>query len=73
MKAMEKAIFIVLVSLLGVSIAFGADRSDEYYGTSLCEKSGFECIKVQRAQSWQNLFPDEKQRDLVQRLNRTGT
>ncbi|AIT63274.1 Enhanced entry protein EnhA [Coxiella burnetii str. Namibia] len=72
-KAMERAIFIVLVSLLGASIAFGADSPNEYYGTGLCGKSGFECIKVQRGQSWQNLFPDENQRDLVQRLNRTDT
>lgn len=45
--------------------------SPKYYGTELCQYPQFECIKVKRGQSWQNLFPDEAQRDLVQRLNRS--
>lgn len=69
---MEKALVTVLLSLLSISIAFGQDRNtSEYYGTGLCGKPGFECIKVQRGQTWDSLFPNEEQRDLVQRLNRT--
>lgn len=42
-----------------------------YYGPALCDAKGFHCIKVSSGQSWTSLFPDESQRDLVQRINRT--
>ena len=42
-----------------------------YYGRSLCKYPQYECIKVQSGQSWKTLFPNEKQRDLVQKINRT--
>ncbi|MDI9819097.1 L,D-transpeptidase [Tatlockia sp. PL877] len=42
-----------------------------YYGTALCAYPQYECIKVKGGQSWEKLFPDEQQRDIVQRLNRT--
>ncbi len=42
-----------------------------YYGVALCKNPAYECIKVKPGQNWQNLFPDEAQRDLVQRVNRT--
>lgn len=42
-----------------------------YYGPALCKTSAYECIKVKPGQNWQNLFPDEQKRDLVQRVNRT--
>src|SRR3990167_6021034 len=42
-----------------------------YYGPALCKHPQYDCIKVQSGQNWNNLFPDEKERDLVQRVNRT--
>lgn len=42
-----------------------------YYGPALCKYPQYECIKVKSGQSWKSLFPDERQRDLVQRVNRT--
>lgn len=41
-----------------------------YYGIGLCAYPQYECVKVGHGQNWNNLFPDEYQRDLVQRLNR---
>ncbi len=41
-----------------------------YYGPELCKYPQYSCVKVQRSQSWQSMFPDEKERDIVQRLNR---
>ena len=60
---------IVLIMALSpvISLAF---TSTQYYGPSLCKYPQFQCIKV-RGQSWKKLFPDQVQRDLVQRLNRT--
>jgi hypothetical protein len=44
--------------------------SAAYYGTGLCGYPQYECIRVGKGQSWERLFPDPVQRDLVQRLNR---
>lgn len=41
-----------------------------YYGPGLCANAQYECVKVPTSQSWENMFPDEAQRDLVQRINR---
>lgn len=48
-----------------------AENSPTYYSTGLCNYPQYQCIKVARRQSWERLFPDKIQRDLVQRLNRT--
>lgn len=41
-----------------------------YYGPGLCVNAQYECVKVDKSQSWEQMFPDEVQRDLVQRINR---
>jgi len=41
-----------------------------FFNTGLCANPKFECIKVAGNQSWEKLFPDEQQRDIVQRVNR---
>lgn len=59
--------------LLTVLLIFTATvaKAQEYFGTALCAYPQFECIKITKGQSWETLFPDPDQRDLVQRLNRT--
>lgn len=42
-----------------------------FYGTALCGYPQYTCIKVTAGQTWENLFPDPVQRDLVQRINRS--
>lgn len=42
-----------------------------YFGKDLCAWPEYTCIKVASSQSWEKLFPDPVQRDLVQRLNRS--
>lgn len=51
-------------------MAFQA-KAVSYYGTGLCAYPQYQCIKVGSGQSWEKLFPDEQQRDIVQRLNRS--
>lgn len=48
-----------------------ADEKPAYYGPGLCASPQYECIKVGRGDTWEKLFPNEQQRDLVQRINRT--
>ena len=62
----------VLFMAFGVfSVSAYAENKPEYFASGLCESAGFHCIKVESGQSWTSLFPDEKQRDIVQRVNRT--
>jgi hypothetical protein len=43
-----------------------------YYGKALCaEEQFFKCIKTSRGDTWEKLFPDENEREIVQRINRT--
>ncbi|HAU1151745.1 TPA: L,D-transpeptidase [Legionella pneumophila] len=46
-------------------------NAGHFYGSSLCAYPQYECIKVTGGQSWEKLFPDPVQRDIVQRVNRT--
>ncbi|HBD7051202.1 TPA: L,D-transpeptidase [Legionella pneumophila] len=46
-------------------------NAGHFYGTALCAYPQYECIKVTGGQSWEKLFPDPVQRDIVQRVNRT--
>jgi len=42
-----------------------------YYGPGLCVYPQYQCITAKTGDTWATLFPDETQRDLVQRVNRT--
>lgn len=44
----------------------------ELYGLLMCSKPGYKCISVKRGDSWPRLFPNERERDLVMRINRTN-
>lgn len=55
------AILLLLISVSSYSESVG-------YATS-CNAEGYSCIKVKRGQSWQSLFPDERERSIVMRLN----
>ncbi|OGV28814.1 MAG: endopeptidase IV [Legionellales bacterium RIFCSPHIGHO2_12_FULL_35_11] len=46
-------------------------QSPNYYGADLCQTTQYTCIKVGGGETWDKLFPNEEQRDLVQRVNRT--
>lgn len=42
-----------------------------YYGPHLCTYPEYECVKVVSGETWEKKYPDEVQRDLVQRVNRS--
>lgn len=37
-----------------------------------CHTEEYECVRVKRNQSWQKMFPDERERDIVMRVNHTN-
>lgn len=42
------------------------------YVKNLCQEDGYICYKVQKGDTWEALYPDEEQRDVVKRINRTN-
>lgn len=62
-----KKLLVVIACLAMAQIVSAA----AYFGTGLCAYPQYQCIKVGTGQSWDKLFPDEQQRDIVQRINRT--
>jgi lipoprotein-anchoring transpeptidase ErfK/SrfK len=75
---MKKILSAIILNLPGFALAASsvvttaaAVEAPSYYGPALCSDPAYECIKVARGQNWENLFPNEEQRDLVQRLNRS--
>lgn len=42
-----------------------------YYGRQLCTAADYHCVTVKHGETWEKMFPNEKERDLVQRVNRT--
>lgn len=63
---MKKIVLAIplLFSMIGANAA-------SFYGTALCGYPQYTCLKVVSGQTWENLFPDPVQRDIVQRVNRT--
>ncbi|OGT51318.1 MAG: hypothetical protein A3F17_03250 [Gammaproteobacteria bacterium RIFCSPHIGHO2_12_FULL_41_15] len=60
---------------LGTEIAFAEETPNpesQYYGEQLCQSNptDFICHRVKPGQSWTKLFPEEKLREKVMRINR---
>lgn len=63
----------LLLALIFFSMASYADKNPfELYGLLQCSRSGFYCIPVKKGETWIGLFPNERQREIVMRLNRTN-
>lgn len=60
---------MLLLTVLWLTSLFA--EASNYYGTGLCAYEPYQCIKVGKGQTWEKLFPDEQERDIVQKLNRT--
>lgn len=64
---MRKKLFM-LIALL---VPAGSLVAASFYGTALCAYPQYQCIRIKGGQSWEKLFPNEEQRDIVQRINRS--
>jgi hypothetical protein len=63
------SVWMMCVLVSGMSLA---DDIPTYYGVGLCDYPEFKCLTVGRGDTWEKLFPNPEQRDLVQRINRTS-
>lgn len=62
-----KRLFLSTLMMSLVAVANAAN----FFGTALCGYPQYECIKAASGDTWDKLFPDPIQRDLVQRINRS--
>ncbi|MFC3909178.1 L,D-transpeptidase [Legionella dresdenensis] len=60
-----------LLVVIGMLMSAFSVNAASYFGTALCAYPQYQCIKISKNQSWDTMFPDEQQRDIVQRLNRS--
>ena len=70
MKRIALAWMVALI--LFPSLSF-ANNPYKTYGAYECQKRAYDCVVIKRGQTWQSLFPDDKERDWVRRLNRMNT
>ena len=68
-KSLLISLFTSVLLLSGWSYSAYAQR---YYGSFLCKYAEFTCVKVKRGDSWERLFPNARDREIVKRLNRTN-
>lgn len=65
-----RIIFLLVMITLGLTMTPSLART---IGASLCKYDGFTCHRVKRGQSWNSLFPNDHDRDIVMRINRMNT
>src|SRR3990167_287994 len=68
----------ITVSALAAALLVGGltfstnSLAQRYYGQNLCGYSGFKCIKVRHGDTWNKMFPNSSEREIVMKLNRTN-
>jgi hypothetical protein len=65
-----KKILSIITAILLLSLSLPTLATS--YGRVFCNDPNFSCLKIKKGQSWSSLFPDESQREIVKRLNRTN-
>jgi lipoprotein-anchoring transpeptidase ErfK/SrfK len=74
---MNKWLFALIATALFISgqslVIANEEFEDKYYGANLCSYPEFHCIHIKPSDTWTTLFPNERQREMVKRLNRTNT
>lgn len=56
----------LLCTLTCAALAMATQR----YGEKLCQTPDYFCLKIRASDNWKNLFPNDKERDIVKRVNR---
>jgi len=78
--SMNKIITILLAAsaFMISSMSFAQTQSEKpqgeyrYYGHHLCAYPEFKCVRVNRGDTWSKLFPNQREREIIKRLNRTN-
>lgn len=62
--------FSSAIFLVGIFLTPAADAAVVRFGEKLCAQEGYSCYTVIKGDTWDKLFADADQRDLVRRINR---
>jgi hypothetical protein len=60
------AIFMSFSLMTVVQSGWARDR----FGEKLCHRYDYLCLKIKQGDTWDNLFPDDQERDIIKRVNR---
>lgn len=63
----------LLPFIFGFFLLFNFSVVFAFYGQELCSHPEFKCIEVKSGDTWKSLWPDDHDRALVMRFNRTNT
>lgn len=64
-----KIIISIIISTYFLLNSLNASATSTY-GEQLCNEPDYLCIKIKRGETWEQLFPDPEERDMVRRINR---
>lgn len=64
----QRWLIALLIGMLIMPTAFAG-----LYGRDLCRYEGYHCKRVKSGQSWESMFPDQHDRNIVMRVNRMNT
>jgi hypothetical protein len=64
-----KRLAAAIVTLLLIIIQYPA-WAQPRFGESLCTLADYTCVTIKPNESWESIFPDEQERDIVRRVNR---
>tara|TARA_R110000868_G_scaffold244441_1_gene500745 strand:- start:686 stop:1435 length:750 start_codon:yes stop_codon:yes gene_type:complete len=60
-------IFLLMTTMMLPPLVANAGNSKAFYAD--CDTEAFTCMRVKRGQSWESLFPDDRDREIVMRIN----
>ncbi len=69
---LTSALAVLALAAVSSVQAKPVNTNTKHYGKHLCPEKGYDCIRVNRGDTWRKLFPNPRERDLVMRLNRTN-
>jgi len=62
--------FITIIVVMFLTSWYPLGHTQTRFGESLCQTSDFTCVTVKPEDSWESLFPNEQEQDIVRRINR---
>jgi len=64
--------FSLLITTMSIIHPVYARHHSRNNQLARCHTGEYECVEVKRHESWHSLFPDERERDIVMRVNHTN-
>ncbi len=65
----------LIKTFMGITLCLFASllQAATLFGETFCHSDDYMCVTIAKSDTWDSLFPNEKEQDLVMRLNRMNT